>query len=108
MRAAEQRFDAEGFTGPQTAAIENAPTEALRDSMRAMYYGERIDAFVKETALGDPALAHLGVSEPYQPGPDFFDSATGRWYDLTTAAKWAAHVASYRTSGTGTHVPTGG
>lgn len=108
VRAAEQRFDAEGFTQPQTDAIQNAPTEARREALRAMFYGERIDAFVKESALGDPALGHLGVSEPYQPGPDFFDSAAGRWYDLTTAASWADHVASYGTSGTGTHVPTGG
>ena len=50
VRAAEQRFDAEGFTKAQTFAIENAPTEGARNTLRAMYYGERIDAFVKETA----------------------------------------------------------
>jgi hypothetical protein len=107
VRAAEQRFNAVGFTERQTAAIENAPTEGARNGLRAMYYGERIDAFVKETALGDPALDHLGVSEPRQLGPDFFDPATDRWYDLTTVAEWADHVARYGTSGTGTHVPTG-
>jgi hypothetical protein len=107
VRAAEQRFAVEGFTKDQTAAIEQATTEGVRNGLRRMSYGERIDTFVKETLLGDPALGHLRVSERYQPGPDFFDSATGRWYDLTTTGEWADHVARYGTSGTATHVPTG-
>ncbi|WP_421735113.1 hypothetical protein [Cellulomonas sp.] len=104
---AQERFNAEGFTESQTAAIERAPTPAAKASARARFYGERIDSFVKETIQGDRRLDHLGVSEIKQPGPDFFDPSIDTWYDITTARSWDAHVAKYGSGGTGVHVPSG-
>ena len=109
VRQAQATFDSEGFTEAQQRAIE-AADPARRDGMRAMYYGDRIDGLVKQSILGDRGLDHLGVSERMQPGPDFFDPTTDRWYDITTARSWDAHVASYgggNASGAGTHVPSG-
>jgi hypothetical protein len=72
-----------------------------------MYYVERIDTFVKESIQGDRRLDNLGVSETYQPGPDFFDPATDTWYDITTEKAWSAHEKTYGSQGTGVHIPSG-
>jgi hypothetical protein len=110
VQQAQAKFNEEGFTEAQQAAIEAADTPAARDRLRAMYYGDRIDGFVKNSIAGDMRLDHLGVSERMQPGPDFFDPTTDRWYDITTARSWPAHVAKYgggAGSGAGTHIPSG-
>jgi hypothetical protein len=99
---AKLTFAEEGFTPAQTEAIERAATPAERDRLRAMYYGDRIDGLVKASVNNDARLNHLGISERFQPGPDFFDPATDTWYDLTTARSWPDHVASY-----GDYVPQG-
>jgi hypothetical protein len=109
VSGAQERFNAEGFTEAQTAAIERASTQADKNGARARFYGERVDSFVKESIHGDRRLDHLGVSEIKQPGPDFFDPTMDVWYDITTARSWSAHVAKYGLKGKlrGIHVPSG-
>lgn len=104
---AQERFKNEGFTENQTQAIEGKSALADKDALRAMYYGERIDSFVKESIQGDRRLDHLGVSENFQPGPDFFDPTIDVWYDITTEKSWPDHERTYNRSGTGIHLPSG-
>jgi hypothetical protein len=33
-------------------------------------------------------------------GPDFFNPATGEWWDITTPGQWATHAARYGPGGT--------
>ena len=76
---------------------------------RATYYGDRIDEFVKESAALDLRLNPLGMSERFQPGPDFFDALNDLYFDITTELSWPAHVRKYGLGGKlrGVHIPSG-
>ena len=63
--------------------------------MEAMFKGERIDKYVREAVRRDRRLSHLIETPRGQPGPDFLDPKTGRWYDITTEGQWAQHVRDY-------------
>lgn len=110
VQKAQEKFAEEGFTENQTRAIERQSTQEQRDSLRAMYYGDRIDSAVKSSIVNDLRLNNLGVSEIKQPGPDFYNALNDTWYDITTARDWARHVKKYGAvgrSGRGVHVPSG-
>lgn len=87
--AAVERFNAEGFTQGQEAALVDNP------NLEAAFRGERIGTFAKEAAAADPALQGTTITVRFQPGADFIDQATGDRWDITTLRQWAAHVARY-------------
>jgi RHS repeat-associated protein len=92
---AVQMFDESGFTKAQADAIASNP------DLEAAYIGERIDFFAKQLVQGDPALEGLIQATPRgQFGPDFYNPATGEWWDITTPGQWATHVAKYGSGGT--------
>jgi hypothetical protein len=56
----------------------------------------------------DAQLDYLWVSRSGEFGPDFHDIATSTWWDVTTEAQWANHVAAYTEPfGTGIGLFTG-
>jgi RHS repeat-associated protein len=83
------RFNAEGFTERQAAALESNP------NLEAAFTGERIDTFFKESVLSDPDLSYLQVTPRFAFGPDVFDPVSNTWWDVTTEGQWAAHEAKY-------------
>jgi len=93
VRDALERFEHEGFTDAQRAALRDNP------QLRQAFRGARIDEFAKEAVDLDPELQHVIVTGLYEPGADFYDSATGRWYDITTVAAWKDHVTKYGAHG---------
>jgi len=93
VQDALERFEHEGFTDAQRAALRDNP------QLRAAFRGSRIDEFAKEAVELDPELQHVIVTGLYEPGADFYDATTGRWYDITTAAAWKEHVAKYGARG---------
>jgi hypothetical protein len=89
VQDALERFEHEGFTDAQRAALRDNP------QLSPAFRGSRIDEFAKEAVEMDPELQHVIVTGLYEPGADFYDAVTGRWYDITTAAAWKEHVAKY-------------
>lgn len=100
MDNAIARFNAEGFTEAQAEALVKNP------ELEAAFRGDRIDAFFKETVGQDPALQHLELTPRFKFGPDVFDPATQRWWDVTTPAQWEAHTQKYWLFGDGTPLLT--
>jgi hypothetical protein len=95
--SAIERFNLEGFTPAQQRALISRP------EMAPAYRGDRIDTFIKESVSADPLLQHLQVTPRFKFGPDIFDAATGRWWDVTTPGQWSRHVEKYTPSfGSGT------
>ena len=82
------RFEAEGFTQAQEAALQNNP------NLEAAFRGSRIDQFFKEAVSADERLSHLQITNRFRLGPDVYHSANV-WWDVTTSPQWAAHVAKY-------------
>jgi RHS repeat-associated protein len=80
------------FTTRQLAAIERNP------NLRPPFRGNRIDVRTRQYVRNDNRLSHL--TSNYRNGPDFMDPRTGRWWDMTTPAEWAKHVAKYGPNGT--------
>jgi hypothetical protein len=97
LRQAVRRFDDEGLTTPQVEALKLVESRGERSALYDAYRGSRIDAFCKESVLEDPRLAHVYITVLKEWGPDFFDSVTGRWYDMTTTRQWKAHLQKYGT-----------
>jgi hypothetical protein len=95
LRLAVARFNRDGLTDAQTAAVNQAERNGRRSPLRDAYRGARIDEFCKLTVMGDRRLDHVHVTGLYERGADFLDSRTGTWYDMTTVAAWKAHVAQY-------------
>jgi hypothetical protein len=89
VRDAIARFEIEGFTPAQQEVLRDHP------ELYAAFRGARIDEFAKRSVSQDPALAHIISTGLYERGADFYDARTGRWYDITTARAWRAHVTSY-------------
>jgi hypothetical protein len=87
------RFEIEGFTPNQEIALRTSPQFA------AAFRGSRIDEFAKIAVMDDPQLQHVVHTDLYYGGADFYDSRTGRWYDITTARAWKAHVKKYGPDG---------
>jgi RHS repeat-associated protein len=94
---AVQKFEQEGFTPAQEAAIAENPR------LEPMFNGERIDFFARQIAE-DSGVTQRGIeiTPRGQSGPDFFNPATGEWWDITTTTPgvWEAHVAKYGPGGT--------
>ncbi len=96
LENAISRFNAEGFTEAQSEALLNHP------NLEAAFRGDRIDTFFKESVANDPALQHLELTPRFKFGPDVFDPATQRWWDVTTPKQWGAHTSKYWLFGEGT------
>lgn len=101
VRAARARVDAGGlaaFTLRQRVAVGNHPN--LWDAFR----GNRIDAAARRTILNDPILQPLfgagRLRGSPNRGPDFRDTLTGQWWDMTTPGQWNAHLTRYGPGGT--------
>ena len=94
IRRAIARYESEGLTDAQARAVRAAP-QPNRAALQAAYRGARIDEFAKQTVMDDPELEHVYVTVLRERGPDFFDSRTGTWYDITTTGAWKQHVADY-------------
>jgi RHS repeat-associated protein len=96
LAGAVARFNAEGLTEAQKAALVDNP------GLKAAFQGQRIDTFFKESlnnaieSGSDPRLANLYVTRSGEFGPDVFDlGSMNRWWDVTTEGSWAAHVTRY-------------
>ena len=87
LEDAIQRFNQEGFTDAQMSRLATNPT------LEAAFQGERIDTFFKEAVSADPNLQLLQTTPRFQFGPDVYDAANSRWWDVTTPGQWGAHVA---------------
>ena len=86
------------------SAIPMSPKEAinlrnprLKDATR----GTLIDRQSKEYIDADPDLQHLYTTPAGYYGPDVMDFNTGRWWDITTQAKWDMHQTKYDHMGPG-------
>jgi RHS repeat-associated protein len=89
------RFNAEGLTPAQQRLFIKDPSSFAR------LRGTQIDTFFKEAVDAHPDLQHLITTPRYKFGPDVFDPATQRWWDVTTPGKWGAHVEKYWLFGDG-------
>jgi hypothetical protein len=96
LAGAVARFNVEGLTEAQKAALVDNP------GLEAAFRGQRLDTFFKESlnnaieSGSDPRLANLYVTRSGEFGPDVFDlGSMNRWWDVTTRASWAGHVARY-------------
>jgi hypothetical protein len=96
MRSAVARFESEGLTAAQQRALIRNP------ELQAAFRGDRIDSFFKESLKLDSRLEHLEITPRFKFGPDVFDPATQRWWDLTTPRQWQPHVEKYWLFGEGT------
>jgi RHS repeat-associated protein len=96
LENAVARFDVEGYTARQMASLEGNP------GLAAAHRGTQIDTFFKESVSLDSRLSHLDLTGRYKFGPDVFDPAAQRWWDVTTPAQWDAHVQKYSLFGDGT------
>ena len=94
VEAAIARFEREGLTEQQIIALRTLEGQQ-RSALYDAYRGSRIDEFAKETAMQDSRLEHVYVTVLRERGPDFFDSRTGTWYDITTPGAWQQHVNDY-------------
>ncbi len=87
------------LTAPQAKRV------AVNPRLRPAYEGERLDAMLKQDVGQDNFLRLLGVQTTpgFKFGPDFFIKdgflGRGRWWDLTTRARWDAHVTKYGKGG---------
>jgi len=94
VRRAIHQFEEEGLTSKQTEALKLLEKRG-RSTLYDAYRGSRIDALTKQAVMDDEALQHVYVTVNYEKGPDFFDSRTGTWYDMTTTGAWKSHVREY-------------
>jgi RHS repeat-associated protein len=90
------RFEVEGLTPRQQRLLITDPGSFARSR------GTQIDTFFKEAVDAHPDLQHLITTPRYKFGPDVFDPATQRWWDVTTPGKWDAHLQKYWLFGDGT------
>jgi hypothetical protein len=87
------RFEIDGFTPEQEQALIDHP------ELESAYRGERIDEFAKQAVADDPKLSHIIVTPRFFRGADFYDGLMSKWYDITTAKAWKAHVEKYGPEG---------
>jgi hypothetical protein len=95
VEQAVARFEDEGLTGPQLAALAKLESGGERSALYDAYRGSRIDEFAKQSVLQDPRLADIYVTVQMERGADFLDARTGQWYDMTTTRAWKDHVKKY-------------
>ena len=79
------------FTKAQLAAIQKNP------KLRPMFRGNRIDVLARDY-IKKSGITKLKSN--YTRGPDFVNTETGRWWDMTTKAAWQNHVNKYGPFGT--------
>jgi RHS repeat-associated protein len=96
LQIAVARFDVEGYTARQAASIVDNP------NLAAPHRGTQIDTFFKESVSLDSRLNHLEVTPRFKFGPDVFDPASKRWWDVTTPGQWDSHTGKYSLFGDGT------
>jgi RHS repeat-associated protein len=90
LKAAVEEFEANpGFTAAQADAIVKDPSAWKK------FAGDRIHENFFERVLQDERLNHLGTTPRFGKGPDVFDPLGYAWWDVTTPAEWAEHVAQY-------------
>jgi hypothetical protein len=89
------RFAQEGLTAAQERALISNP------SLRAMFEGERFDAFFRQSVARDPSLQFLELTPRGQFGPDIWDPVQLRWWDVTTPTQWGSHLQKYWLFGDG-------
>ena len=93
VQGAIDRYDTEGLTPNQQAALVDNP------QMAAAFRGSRIDEFAKSSVLQDPELASMIVASDFINEPDFIDAALRTpgddWFDATTQRAWQAHLDTY-------------
>ncbi|MDF3059387.1 MAG: hypothetical protein K0R17_3602 [Rariglobus sp.] len=80
------------FTPKQAAAIQRNP------NLQPAFRGNRIDVRTRAYVRQDPFLRSLQSN--YTRGPDFRQTRTNLWWDMTTPAQWPAHVQKYGNGGT--------
>jgi hypothetical protein len=95
-RQAVRRFEDEGLTIRQAEALKRIESVEKRSNLYDAFRGARIDEFCKESVLQDKRLADIYVTVIREAGPDFLDTLTGKWYDMTTTGAWKKHVQKYR------------
>lgn len=61
----------------------------------ARFRGSLIDKLSKAQAAQTWGLRSLNMPGNFQYGPDFWNPATKRAWDMTTPGQWAAHVDQY-------------
>lgn len=71
---------------------------ATNPQLQAVFRGERIDTFFKESLSADPNLGSLQITRRFRFGPDVFEPASNSWWDVTTPGQWGAHVGRYTPS----------
>jgi RHS repeat-associated protein len=85
--------NAQGLTRPQAVAVAKSP--ALMPAM----VGSQLDTFFKEEVRAAISTGELPTSFQVTPrfrfGPDAYDTASGRWWDVTTPRQWGSHVSRY-------------
>ena len=94
VERAVKKFEEVGLTDEQISSLRLLE-ESKRHTLYDAYRGARIDEFTKQAVMDDPELQHVYVTVLKERGPDFFDSRTGAWYDMTTTKAWKEHVTKY-------------
>ena len=77
------RFNAEGLTAPQLAAVAKNP------NLEAALVGSQVHTFFNQEALAAGLPDYIQVTGRFKFGPDVYDPTTGRWWDVTTSGQWA-------------------
>jgi RHS repeat-associated protein len=80
------------YTSKQIRAMNRNP------NLAEAYRGNRIDVRTRQYVKNDESLSHLKSN--YTRGPDFVDSKTGQWWDMTTERQWQKHINKYGNAGT--------
>jgi len=95
VRRAVVEFESTGgITQKEMEAVRAAPIEDQRTRYE-MYRGSAIDRLAKKAVFDDGELEHVYVTVNREKGADFYDSRTGRWYDMTTIGQWRRHEVKY-------------
>jgi hypothetical protein len=69
-----------------------------------MFKGQVIDKAVKQAVEDDPSLSNISIPKQGVYGPDFYDSSTKQWWDVTTEKNWPVHDKYTAQYGSGTKI----
>jgi RHS repeat-associated protein len=108
-RVADVTARLQGHVDDAVAHVRSLGDEALTEGqrkwakyipgLRTAFTGERIDHFTRAFKAADDGLADV-VSNRAK-GPDFIDTLTGHWMDVTTKNAWYRHMKDYYRRGFG-------